>query len=90
MRWLLGPKRPPQEFIQGILPLTRILLTHQRIAILEEVLEQAMKIVAMTGYLGSLRVMWPHDGHNITQLQGHIYVLTDKIQDLNLPSGGRP
>jgi len=90
MWWLLGPKRHPQQFIEGILPLTWIPLTQQSIATLEEVLEQAMKIVAMTGYLGSLRVMWPHDDHNITQLQGHIYVLTDKIQELNLPRAGWP
>jgi hypothetical protein len=38
-------------FIQGLLPLTRIPLTQQRITTLGEALEQAMKIEAMEAIL---------------------------------------
>jgi len=49
-----------------------------------------MKIEAMTGYPVSLRVMRPPKDHNITKLQGHIFVLTDNIQELTLPRAARP
>jgi hypothetical protein len=48
-----------------------------------------MKIEAMAGYPGSLRIMKPTKDVNITQLQGQIYALTKKIQELNLPKIGR-
>jgi hypothetical protein len=46
-------------YIQGLLPLTHILLTQQWIATLTDALEQSMKIEAMAGYLGSLKVTRP-------------------------------
>jgi hypothetical protein len=46
-------------YIQGFLPLTQILLMQQQIATLIDALEQSMKIEAMEGYLGSLRVTRP-------------------------------
>jgi hypothetical protein len=72
-------------FIQGFLPLTHIPLTQQRINSLGEALEQAMKIEAMAGYPGSLRIMRPPEDANISQLQGHISALTENIQELTLP-----
>jgi hypothetical protein len=75
---------------RGSFPLTRILLTQQRLTTLGEALEQAMKIEAMEGYPGSLHMMQPVEDNNIVQLQGHISTLTEKIQELALPKGGRP
>jgi hypothetical protein len=57
---------------------------------LGEALEQAMKIEAMEGYPGSLQVIRPPDDYNIMQLQGHIFTLTDKIQELTIPRLGHP
>lgn len=69
-------------FIQGLLPLTQIPLTQQRITTLGEALEHAMKIEAMAGYPCTLRVTRPPDDYNIMQLQGQISDLTYKIQKL--------
>jgi hypothetical protein len=43
-------------YIQGLLPLTQIPLTQQWIATFTDALEQSMKIEAMAGYPGSLRI----------------------------------
>jgi hypothetical protein len=59
-------------YIQGLLPLTRIMLTQQWIATLADALEKSMKIEAMAGYLGSLRVTRPLENANLAQLQGQI------------------
>ena len=67
-------------YIQGLLPLTRILLMQQWIATLIDALEQSMKIEAMVGYPGSLRVTKPPVDPNLVKLQGKISVLTEKIQ----------
>jgi len=48
-----------------------------------------MKIEAIEGYPGSLRIMRPPKDDNITQLQGQISALTEKIQELTLPKVGR-
>jgi hypothetical protein len=56
----------------GIFPLTRIPLTQQRLATLGEALEHAMKIEAMEGYPGNLRMMRSPEDNNIVQLQGQI------------------
>jgi hypothetical protein len=65
-------------------------LTQQRITTLGEALEQAMEIEDMKSYPKNLQVMRPLEDHNITQLQGHISTLTNKIQELTLPRVGRP
>jgi hypothetical protein len=57
-------------YIQGLLPLMRIPLTQQWIATLTDALEQSMKIEAMAGYPGSLRVTRPPVDANLSQLQG--------------------
>jgi hypothetical protein len=44
-----------------------------------------MKIKAMKGYPGSLRVTRPLADENLVQLQGKILVLTEKIQELKIP-----
>jgi hypothetical protein len=49
-----------------------------------------MKIEVMAGYHGSLRVIRPPNDYNITQLQGHISTLTEKIQELTIPRAGHP
>jgi hypothetical protein len=54
-------------------------LTQQRINTLGEELEQARNIEAMTGYPRRSRVPRPIEDANITQLQGHISALTEKI-----------
>jgi hypothetical protein len=72
-------------YIQGLLPLTQILLMQQQIATLKNALEQSMKIEAMEGYLESLRVTKPLVDMNLAQLQGKISVLTKKIQELTIP-----
>jgi hypothetical protein len=77
-----------ENVYSGLLPLTCIPLTQQRIATLGEALEKAMKIEAMEGYPGSLRIMRPLEDANIMQLQGQISVLTEKIQELTLPKVG--
>jgi len=51
-----------------MLPLTHIHLTQQRIATLGEALEKSMKIEAMEGYLGNLRIMMLIEDTNIVQL----------------------
>jgi hypothetical protein len=71
-----------------LLHLTHIPLTQQRIATLGEALEQSMKIEAMTGYLGNLRIMRPPKDINIAQLQGQNFALIEKIQELTLPKVG--
>jgi hypothetical protein len=52
--------------IHILLPLTYIPLKQQRIINLREVLEKAMKIEAMEGDPGSLRIMRPPEDVNIT------------------------
>jgi len=52
-------------FIQGLLLLTKIPLTQQRITTLGDSLEYAMNIEAMEGYLGILRMMRPAEDNNI-------------------------
>jgi hypothetical protein len=71
-----------------LLPLTHIHLTQQRITTLGEAFEQAMKIEAMAGYPGNLRIMRPMEDANIAQFQGQISTLTEKIQELTLPKVG--
>jgi hypothetical protein len=44
----------------------------------------------MAGYLGSLRVMRPHEDEILTQLQGQISTMTKNIQELTLPKEIRP
>ena len=46
-------------YIQGLFPLTWILLTQQRIAMLTTYLEQSMKIESMAGYPRNLRTTKP-------------------------------
>jgi hypothetical protein len=77
-------------YIQGFLPLTWIPLTQQRIATLTDALEQSMKIEAMEGYPGSLKVTRPPTDANLVQLQGKISALTENIQELMIPRPGRP
>jgi hypothetical protein len=77
-------------YIQGLLPLTQIPLTQQRIATLTDALEQSMKIEAMAGYPGSLRITRPPVDVNLVQLQGKISTLTENIQELTIPRPGRP
>jgi hypothetical protein len=75
-------------YIQGLLPLTRISLMQQRIATLTDTLEQSMKIEAMEGYPGSLRMTKPPVNVNLAQLQEKISALTEKIQELTIPRPG--
>jgi hypothetical protein len=49
-----------------------------------------MKIEAMEGYIGILWVIRPPSDYNITQLQGQISTLTDKIQELTIPRAADP
>jgi hypothetical protein len=77
-------------YIQGLLPLTQILLTQQWIITLTDALEQSMKIEAMVGYPRSLRVTRPLADVNLAQLQGKISMLTENIQDPMIPKPGRP
>jgi hypothetical protein len=67
-------------YIQGLLPLTIIPLTQQRIATLTKALEQSMKIEAMAGYPGNMRMTRPPIDENLLQLQGKISTLTENIQ----------
>jgi hypothetical protein len=48
-----------------------------------------MKIEAMAGYPGSMRVTRPPTDANLVQLQGKISVLTEKIQKLTITRPGR-
>jgi hypothetical protein len=57
---------------------------------LGEALEHAMKIKEMAGYHVGLQVIRPYDDYNIMQLQGHIFMLIDKIQELAIPRLGYP
>jgi hypothetical protein len=50
-----------------------------------DALEQLMKIEAMEGYLGSLRVTIPLADVNLAQLKGQISTLTENIQELMIP-----
>jgi hypothetical protein len=47
-----------------------------------------MKIEAMVGYHGSLRVIRPPTDVKLAQLQGEISALTEKIQELTIPIPG--
>jgi hypothetical protein len=58
------------------------------IATLTDTLEQSMKIEAMAGYPGSLRVTRPPVDVNLAQLQGKISTLTENIQELTIPRPG--
>jgi hypothetical protein len=49
-----------------------------------------MKIEAMAGYPGSLRVNRPPADTNLVQLQGQISMLTKKIQEMTIPRPRRP
>ena len=62
----------------------------QQIATLTDALEKSMKIEAMEGYLGSLRVTRPLADANLAQLQGKISALMENIQELMIPRPGRP
>jgi hypothetical protein len=53
--------------------------------LLDRALEQSMKIEAMEGYPGSLRVARPPTDANLGQLQGKISTLTENIQELMIP-----
>ena len=55
------------------------MLMQQRIESLTDSLEQSMKIEAMAGYPGSLRVTRPPTDANLAQLQGQISTLIEKI-----------
>jgi hypothetical protein len=55
-------------YIQGLLPLMRIALTQQQIATLTISLEQSMKIEAMEGYPGNLRMTRPPVDANLLQI----------------------
>jgi hypothetical protein len=69
-------------YIQGLLQLTRIPLTQQRILTLTEALEQSMKIEAMAGYPRNIRMNKPPIYSNLSQLHGKISMLTENIQEL--------
>jgi hypothetical protein len=77
-------------YIQGLLPLTRIPLMQQWIATLTEALEQSMKIEAMAGYPGNMRMTRPPVDANLSQLQGQISTLMENIQELTTQRPGRP
>jgi hypothetical protein len=62
----------------------------QRIATLTEALEQSMKIEAMEGYPGSLRITRPLVDSHMSNLQGKISALMEKIQELTLLKPVRP
>jgi hypothetical protein len=49
-----------------------------------------MKIEAMVGYLGSLRVTRPPTDVNLVQLQGKISTLTKTIQEMTITRPRRP
>jgi hypothetical protein len=49
-----------------------------------------MKIEAMAGYLGIFQVIRTPYNYNITQFQGYISALTDKIQELTIPRESCP
>jgi hypothetical protein len=49
-----------------------------------------MKIEAMGGYPGSLKVTRPPTDANMVQLQGKILALTKNIQELTIPRTRRP
>jgi hypothetical protein len=68
----------------------RIPLTQQWIATLIDAFEQSMKIKAMVGYPGNLRVTRPLMDTNVSQLHGKISTLTKNIQELTIPILGRP
>jgi hypothetical protein len=48
-----------------------------------------MKIEAMEGYPGSLRVTRPTTDENLAQLQGEISTLIENIQELKIPRPGQ-
>jgi hypothetical protein len=75
-------------YIQGFLPLKWIPLMQHWIATLTDALEKSMKIEAMAGYLGSLRMNKPPTDANLVQLQGKISALTEKIQELTISRPG--
>jgi hypothetical protein len=77
-------------FIQGLLPLTHIPLTQQRIATLVEALEEVMNIDAMAECMRILRVMRPIEEASLMQMWSHISSLTKNIQELTLPKISRP
>jgi hypothetical protein len=60
--------------------MTRIPLTQQWIATLTEALEKSMKIKAMTGYPGNMRMTRPLVDANLLQIHGQISILMEKIQ----------
>jgi hypothetical protein len=77
--WLAHPIHEEYQrewYIQRLLPLTQISLTQQRIATLTDALEKSIKIEAMVGYPGSLKVTRPPTDANLAQLQGKIYIST--------------
>jgi hypothetical protein len=55
-----------------------------------ESLEQSMKIVAMEGYPGSLRMNRPPVDANLSQIQGYVSVLMENIQELTTQRLGHP
>ena len=50
MSYPIDPNHQRDYFIKALLPLTRTLLTQQKIDTLQDALEQAIKIEAMAGY----------------------------------------
>jgi hypothetical protein len=75
-------------YIQGLFPLTWILLMQQLIATLTNALEQSMNIEAMEGYPMSLTVNQPPIDANLVQLQGQISTLIENIQEMIIPRLG--
>jgi hypothetical protein len=55
---------------------------------LTDALEQSMKIEAMEGYHGILRVTRPPTYTNLVQIQGKISMLIENIQELTIPRPG--
>jgi hypothetical protein len=55
---------------------------------LTDALEQSMKIEALEGYLGSLRVTKTLTDEILVQIQGKISTPTENIQELAIPRLG--
>jgi hypothetical protein len=66
----------------------RIPLMQQRISTLTDALERSMKIEFMEGYPRSLRMNRPPIDANLSQIQGQISGLTEKIKELTMPRLG--
>lgn len=79
----IDPHHQREFFIKVILPMTSILLSHQRNGTLQDALEQAMQIEDMAGYPQDHRVGGPLKAPTIIGLQNKISTLTESLKYLD-------